>query len=65
MTNIPTDLLRTVRPDVYVKGGDYTEDMLREAPLVRELGGEVRIVDYVEDRSTTALLDRVRGARRA
>jgi rfaE bifunctional protein nucleotidyltransferase chain/domain/rfaE bifunctional protein kinase chain/domain len=59
----PTDLLRTVRPDVYVKGGDYTEDMLKEAPLVRELGGEVRIVDYVEDRSTTALLDRVRGRR--
>ncbi|RZS91530.1 rfaE bifunctional protein kinase chain/domain/rfaE bifunctional protein nucleotidyltransferase chain/domain [Motilibacter rhizosphaerae] len=56
----PTDLLRTVRPDVYVKGGDYTEDMLREAPLVRELGGEVRIVDWVEDRSTTALLERVR-----
>ncbi|MDP9396517.1 MAG: D-glycero-beta-D-manno-heptose 1-phosphate adenylyltransferase [Actinomycetota bacterium] len=59
----PADLLRLARPDVYVKGGDYTEDMLDElpeAPLVRALGGEVRIVDYVEDRSTTGLLDRVR-----
>ncbi|NHC47292.1 D-glycero-beta-D-manno-heptose 1-phosphate adenylyltransferase [Motilibacter aurantiacus] len=56
----PTDLLQVIRPDVYAKGGDYTEDMLREAPLVRELGGEVRIVDYVEDRSTSELLRRVR-----
>ena len=59
----PADLLRLVRPEVYVKGGDYTPDMLDalpEAPLVRALGGEVRIVDYVEDRSTTGLLERVR-----
>lgn len=56
----PTDLLRAVRPDVYVKGGDYTEAMLREAPLVRELGGEVRIVDYVENVSTSEVLRRVR-----
>ncbi|RJK95451.1 D-glycero-beta-D-manno-heptose 1-phosphate adenylyltransferase [Vallicoccus soli] len=59
----PADLLRALRPDVYVKGGDYTEAMLEEAPLVRELGGEVRIVDYVEDRSTTGLLERVRALR--
>lgn len=56
----PADLLRLLRPEVYVKGGDYSPDMLPEAPLVRALGGEVRIVDYVEDRSTTALLHRVR-----
>jgi D-beta-D-heptose 7-phosphate kinase/D-beta-D-heptose 1-phosphate adenosyltransferase len=59
----PADLLRIVRPDVYAKGGDYTEEMLREAPLVRELGGEVLLLDYVEDVSTTNLLERVRGAR--
>ncbi|WP_462188383.1 nucleotidyl transferase family protein, partial [Frankia sp. CcWB2] len=56
----PTDLLRSLRPDVYVKGGDYTESMLPEAPLVRALGGEVRIVDYVADRSTSALVGRIR-----
>ncbi|ONH23670.1 sugar synthase involved in antibiotic (bleomycin) biosynthesis [Pseudofrankia asymbiotica] len=56
----PADLLRLLRPDVYVKGGDYTEEMLAEAPLVRQLGGEVRIVDYVEDRSTSGLVGRIR-----
>jgi len=56
----PAALLRALRPDVYVKGGDYTEAMLAEAALVRELGGEVRIVDYVEDHSTHHLLDRIR-----
>jgi D-beta-D-heptose 7-phosphate kinase / D-beta-D-heptose 1-phosphate adenosyltransferase len=59
----PADLLRALRPDVYVKGGDYTEEMLPEAPLVRELGAELRIVDYVEDRSTTGLIERIRGSR--
>ncbi|EIV91509.1 D-glycero-beta-D-manno-heptose 1-phosphate adenylyltransferase [Frankia sp. QA3] len=56
----PAQLLRALRPDVYVKGGDYTESMLAEAPLVRALGGEVRFVDYVADRSTSDLLGRIR-----
>jgi rfaE bifunctional protein nucleotidyltransferase chain/domain len=56
----PTQLIGMIRPDVYVKGGDYTESMLPEAPLVRALGGEVRIVGYVEDRSTSAMVRRIR-----
>lgn len=56
----PADLLRLLCPDVYVKGGDYTEEMLAEAPLVRALGGEVRIVDYVEDHSTSGVVGRIR-----
>jgi D-beta-D-heptose 7-phosphate kinase/D-beta-D-heptose 1-phosphate adenosyltransferase len=58
----PADVLETVRPDVYVKGGDYTPQMLPETPLVERLGGHVRIVDYVEDRSTTGLIERIRRA---
>lgn len=45
-----------------VSGGDYTPEMLPEAPLVRALGGEVRVLDYVPDRSTTAIVERIRGA---
>ncbi|MFD2351687.1 adenylyltransferase/cytidyltransferase family protein [Nonomuraea ferruginea] len=56
----PERLLRMVRPDLYVKGGDYTPEMLQEAPLVRAMGGEVRVLDYVSDRSTTAIIERVR-----
>ncbi|MGW0480186.1 D-glycero-beta-D-manno-heptose 1-phosphate adenylyltransferase [Nonomuraea sp. NPDC003214] len=56
----PERLLRMIRPDLYVKGGDYTAAMLPEAPLVRAMGGEVMVLDYVSDRSTTAIIERVR-----
>jgi D-beta-D-heptose 7-phosphate kinase/D-beta-D-heptose 1-phosphate adenosyltransferase len=45
---------------VFVKGGDYTRDMLPEAPLVEALGGMVRILPYVEERSTSGLIERIR-----
>jgi D-beta-D-heptose 7-phosphate kinase / D-beta-D-heptose 1-phosphate adenosyltransferase len=56
----PTEVIRAVRPDVFVKGGDYTEAELPEAPVVRELGGVVHILPYVDDRSTTGIIDRIR-----
>ena len=54
------DLVDLLQPDVYVKGGDYTPAMLPEAPHVQRYGGEVRILPYVEDRSTTSLIARIR-----
>ncbi|NRQ38951.1 D-glycero-beta-D-manno-heptose 1-phosphate adenylyltransferase [Nonomuraea sp. NN258] len=56
----PERLLRMIRPELYVKGGDYTAEMLAEAPLVRSLGGEVKVLDYLPDRSTTAIIGRMR-----
>jgi D-beta-D-heptose 7-phosphate kinase/D-beta-D-heptose 1-phosphate adenosyltransferase len=56
----PVELVRVVRPDVFVKGGDYQPDMLPEAPVVEALGGVVRILPYVEDRSTTSIIERAR-----
>jgi bifunctional ADP-heptose synthase (sugar kinase/adenylyltransferase) len=53
-------LIEAVRPDVYVKGGDYPPDLVPEAPLVRRLGGDVRVLDYIPDRSTSALIERIR-----
>ena len=55
-----TDLVALVRPDVYVKGGDYTEGMVPEAPHVEAHGGTVTILPYFEDRSTAALIERIR-----
>jgi len=55
----PEDLLRTLRPDIFVKGGDYTHESLPEAALVESFGGVVRILDYVEDHSTTAIIGRI------
>ncbi|ONI79974.1 hypothetical protein ALI144C_24995 [Actinosynnema sp. ALI-1.44] len=56
----PIRLIELVRPDVYVKGGDYTPDRLPEAAVVRSWGGEVVVVGHVADRSTTAVIDRIR-----
>jgi D-beta-D-heptose 7-phosphate kinase/D-beta-D-heptose 1-phosphate adenosyltransferase len=58
----PHELVRAVRPDVFVKGGDYTRDRLPEAGLVEALGGEVRLLPMVEDRSTTGVIERIRAA---
>ncbi len=60
-----------LKPDVYVKGGDYAVDeeeeragktRLPEAPLVRAYGGVVRTVPLVPGRSTTEIVRRIRCA---
>lgn len=53
----PERLLRIIRPDVLVKGGDYSIDRIKGADFVRSYGGEVRVVDYLPGNSTTALLE--------
>jgi D-beta-D-heptose 7-phosphate kinase / D-beta-D-heptose 1-phosphate adenosyltransferase len=58
----PIDLVRVVRPHVFVKGGDYEVDELPEAAVVRELGGTVHILPYVPDHSTTATVTRIRSS---
>lgn len=57
----PIPLLRDLRPDVYVKGGDYSPEMLAEAEVVRAYGGDVQMVGYVPAHSTTELVERIRG----
>ena len=54
------ELIRIVRPDVFVKGGDHSLEELPEAALVARLGGAVRILPTVADGSTTAVIDRIR-----
>jgi D-beta-D-heptose 7-phosphate kinase/D-beta-D-heptose 1-phosphate adenosyltransferase len=56
----PAHLIRAIRPDVFVKGGDYTRETLPEAPLVEELGAALCILPFVEDRSTTGIIARIR-----
>jgi D-beta-D-heptose 7-phosphate kinase/D-beta-D-heptose 1-phosphate adenosyltransferase len=58
----PSDLIRAIRPDVFVKGGDYTRQTLPEAPLVEDLGGRVELLPFVEDRSTSGIIERIREA---
>jgi len=52
----PEPVLGRLRPDVWVKGGDYAPDELPEADLVRGWGGRVVVVPYHEGRSSTRLV---------
>ena len=57
-----TELVRTIRPQVYAKGGDYTIDSLDagERAALEEVGAEIRILPLVAGKSTTAILERSR-----
>jgi len=57
----PLELIRTVKPDVLVKGGDWKEEAIVGAAEVRSWGGTVRSIPFVHQRSTTALIGRIRG----
>lgn len=54
-TGTPEPLLRRLRPDLWVKGGDYSVDALSEADTVRTWGGRTVVVPYHAGRSTTRL----------
>jgi rfaE bifunctional protein nucleotidyltransferase chain/domain len=49
------EVIQALRPDVQVKGTDYTPDTIPEAELVRSYGGTVAIAGDPKDHSTTAL----------
>ena len=56
----PRDLIAHLRPDVLVKGADYTVDQIAGADLVLAAGGRVERVSMVEQFSTTDLVERIR-----
>ena len=55
----PLALICGLRPDIYVKGGDYDPEQMPETPLVRSYGGEVVILPLLAGRSTTGILGRL------
>ena len=56
----PLELILACRPDVLVKGGDWTPDNIVGAREVQGWGGTVRSIPFVHERSTTALLKKIR-----
>ena len=52
-------IIAKVRPDVYVKGGDYTLETLPEAKIVQSYGGRVEFVQMVAGRSTTNVIKKI------
>ena len=56
----PLALLELVRPQLYVKGGDYDIETLEETQRVRSWGGDARALAFVDGYSTSALVKRIR-----
>ncbi|MGE8480993.1 MAG: bifunctional D-glycero-beta-D-manno-heptose-7-phosphate kinase/D-glycero-beta-D-manno-heptose 1-phosphate adenylyltransferase HldE [Pseudomonas sp.] len=56
----PENLLRAVKPDVLVKGGDYGIDQVVGADIVNAYGGTVKVLGLVENSSTTAIVEKIR-----
>lgn len=52
-------IIAKVRPDVYVKGGDYTLETLPEAKIVQSYGGRVEFIQMVAGRSTTNVIKKI------
>ncbi len=59
----PFELIATLRPDVLVKGGDYSEASIVGAPEVRSWGGDVVVIPLTPGHSTTSTIERLRGQR--
>jgi rfaE bifunctional protein nucleotidyltransferase chain/domain len=56
----PVELLKLVRPQLYVKGGDYDIETLEETRWVRSWGGDACALPFVDGYSTSALVQRIR-----
>jgi len=56
----PLELILACRPDVLVKGGDWTPDNIVGSKEVQGWGGSVHSIPFVHERSTTALLKKIR-----
>ena len=56
----PIDLLLQIKPDVYTKGADYTVETLPEAKPIIEAGGRIEFISFVEGKSTTSIIEKMK-----
>jgi len=57
----PLELIKKVKPNVLVKGGDWEIEHIVGSDFVLSLGGEVKSLSFVEGHSTTSLIESVQG----
>lgn len=56
----PCNLIEIIKPNVHTKGGDYNPDNLPETKVIRENGGELVFINFVEGKSTTATIEKMK-----
>ena len=55
----PLELISLLRPDVLVKGGDYTVDGVVGRDVVESYGGRVELINFVDGKSTTNIINKI------
>jgi rfaE bifunctional protein nucleotidyltransferase chain/domain len=55
-------VVAALKPDIYVKGGDYTVDALPEAKIVASYGGTTQVIPFLHNTSTTKIVEQLLGA---
>jgi D-beta-D-heptose 7-phosphate kinase/D-beta-D-heptose 1-phosphate adenosyltransferase len=55
----PEPLLEKLRPDILVKGGDYTKQQVVGWEIVESYGGDVRVLSFFDDMSTTKIVEKI------
>lgn len=55
----PYNLIKKVIPDILVKGADWSEDKIIGADIVKENGGEVKRIKFIENNSSTNIIERI------
>lgn len=56
----PYNLIKSVEPDILVKGSDYKKEEIVGADTIQETGGEIITIDFLDGYSTTSILDKIR-----
>jgi len=56
----PKELLGQIKPNIYTKGADYTLKTLPEADVILNNGGWVEFIEFVEGKSTTKIIDKIK-----
>lgn len=51
--------IKTLKPDIYLKAGDYSKATLSSSPIVESLGGKIKILPFKEGLSTTFIIERI------
>ena len=56
----PESLIAEIKPDVHTKGADYTVETLPEAKTIIENGGRIEFISFVEGKSTTSIIEKMK-----
>jgi len=56
----PFNIIKHIRPDILVKGGDWKEDEIIGSDIVKRNGGKVKVIKYIRNYSTTEILEEIK-----